>query len=95
MVAKVMNLGRRRLAAPSTLAAEFATAKAKADKHFAAHDYAAMLQALAALKAPVDAFFEGVMVMTDDVRLRDNRVALLSQLRDTMNRVADISRLAV
>jgi glycyl-tRNA synthetase beta chain len=54
-----------------------------------------MLQALAALKGPVDAFFDGVMVMTDDIRLRDNRIALLAQLRQTMNRVADISRLAV
>ncbi|MGZ5095932.1 MAG: glycine--tRNA ligase subunit beta [Burkholderiales bacterium] len=78
-----------------TLAAEFATAKTTADRHFAAHDYAAMLQALAALKGPVDAFFDGVMVMTDDVRLRENRIALLAQLRQTMNRVADISRLAV
>jgi glycyl-tRNA synthetase beta chain len=78
-----------------TLAAEFAAARIKADQHFAAQDYAGMLQTLAALKAPVDAFFEGVMVMTDDARLRDNRVALLAQLRDTMNRVADISRLAL
>jgi glycyl-tRNA synthetase beta chain len=77
-----------------TLAAEFATARIKADQHFAAQDYAGMLQTLAALKGPVDAFFDGVMVMTDDTRLRDNRVALLAQLRDTMNRVADISRLA-
>jgi glycyl-tRNA synthetase beta chain len=78
-----------------TLAAEFAAARIKADQHFAAQDYAGMLQTLAALKGPVDAFFEGVMVMTDDARLRDNRVALLAQLRDTMNRVADISRLAL
>jgi glycyl-tRNA synthetase beta chain len=78
-----------------TLAAEFTAAKTTADRHFAAHDYAAMLQALAALKGPVDAFFDGVMVMTDDIRLRDNRIALLAQLRQTMNRVADISRLAV
>jgi glycyl-tRNA synthetase beta chain len=78
-----------------TLAAAFATAKTAADRHFAAHDYAAMLQALAALKGPVDAFFDGVMVMTEDVRLRDNRIALLAQLQQTMNRIADISRLAV
>jgi glycyl-tRNA synthetase beta chain len=54
-----------------------------------------MLKALAALKGPVDAFFEGVMVMTEDARLRDNRVALLAQLQQTMNRIADISKLAV
>ena len=46
------------------------------------------------LKAPVDAFFDGVMVMTEDTRLRENRVALLAQLHGTMNRVADISKLA-
>ena len=76
------------------LAAQFASARARAEERYAAEDYAGMLQTLAALKAPVDAFFDAVMVMTDDVRLRDNRVALLSQLRETMNRVADISRLA-
>jgi glycyl-tRNA synthetase beta chain len=53
-----------------------------------------MLKALAALKAPVDAFFDAVMVMTDDTRLRENRIALLAQLQQTMNRIADISRLA-
>jgi glycyl-tRNA synthetase beta chain len=53
-----------------------------------------MLKTLAGLKGAVDAFFDGVMVMTEDVRVRDNRVALLAQLRDTMNRVADISKLA-
>ena len=77
------------------LAAQFATAKASAEARYAAQDYAGMLQTLAALKTPVDAFFDAVMVMTDDARLRDNRIALLSQLRDTMNRIADISRLAV
>jgi glycyl-tRNA synthetase beta chain len=80
--------------AEKTLAAEFGTAKAKADERYAAQDYAGMLRTLAALKGPVDAFFDGVMVMTDDVRLRDNRVALLARLHATMNRIADISRLA-
>lgn len=75
------------------LALEFEAARTKADAHYAAQDYARMLQTLATLKAPVDAFFDGVMVMSDDVRLRDNRIALLAQLRDTMNRIADISRL--
>ena len=53
-----------------------------------------MLTTLAALKTPVDTFFDTVMVMTDDVRLRENRIAFLAQLRQTMNRIADISRLA-
>ena len=78
-----------------TLAMEFAAARSRADERYAAQDYTGMLKALAALKGPVDAFFEGVMVMTDDARLRDNRVALLAQLQQTMNRIADISKLAV
>ena len=46
------------------------------------------------LKAPVDAFFDNVMVMAEDPKLRRNRLALLRDLRDAMNRVADISKLA-
>ena len=57
-------------------------------------DYTGYLKAFAILKTPVDAFFESVMVMVDDAELRKNRLALLSDLRLAMNRVADISRLA-
>ena len=66
----------------------------QADAAFAAGDYTRSLQALAALKSPVDAFFDNVMVNADDPALRANRLALLSKLHQTMNRVADISRLA-
>jgi glycyl-tRNA synthetase beta chain len=65
-----------------------------ADRLFEQHDYAGSLQALAALKAPVDAFFDGVMVNADDAGLRANRQALLNRLHQAMNRVADLSRLA-
>lgn len=64
----------------------------------AAHEagnYTASLQALAALKKPVDAFFDGVMVNAEDAALKANRLGLLKTLQDAMNRVADISRLAV
>ena len=54
-----------------------------------------MLKTFAGLRGAVDAFFDGVMVMTEDERLRDNRVALLAQLQESMNRIADISKLAV
>jgi glycyl-tRNA synthetase beta chain len=57
-------------------------------------DYAVSLQALASLKAPVDAFFDGVMVNTDDDKLRANRLGLLATLHVAMNRVADLSKLA-
>ena len=50
---------------------------------------------LAALRAPVDAFFDGVMVNADDPALRTNRLGLLASLHAAMNRVADLSRLAV
>jgi glycyl-tRNA synthetase beta chain len=66
----------------------------RADLLFERRDYTASLRELAALKAPVDAFFDHVMVNVDDARLRANRLALLSALHRTMNRVADLSRLA-
>ena len=59
-----------------------------------AQDYAGALQRLAGLKQPVDAFFESVMVMADDATIRENRLALLTDLKTLMNRVADIARLA-
>jgi glycyl-tRNA synthetase beta chain len=66
----------------------------RAEEAFRRGDYTASLQALAALKAPVDAFFDKVMVNSDDPALRANRLALLSQLHTAMNRVADLSKLA-
>ncbi len=65
----------------------------QADAAFDAGDLAGSLCALAALKAPVDAFFDQVMVNADDARLRANRLALLGQLHAAMNRVADLSKL--
>jgi glycyl-tRNA synthetase beta chain len=65
-----------------------------ANAQFEAGDYTASLQTLAALRAPVDAFFEGVMVNADDPALKANRLGLLKSLHEAMNRVADLSRLA-
>jgi glycyl-tRNA synthetase beta chain len=61
---------------------------------FQSGDYTGYLKAFAVLKSPVDAFFESVMVMVDDPEVRRSRLALLKDLRDEMNRVADISKLA-
>ncbi|HSN32380.1 MAG TPA: hypothetical protein VLU41_06825, partial [Ideonella sp.] len=61
---------------------------------FARADYAASLRALAALRQPVDAFFDGVMVNAEDEWLRANRLGLLATLHAAMNRVADLSKLA-
>jgi glycyl-tRNA synthetase beta chain len=75
----------------------FAAMKAvlpKANAQFEAGDYTASLQTLAALRAPVDAFFDDVMVNAEAMDLRLNRQGLLKTLHDAMNRVADLSRLA-
>jgi glycyl-tRNA synthetase beta chain len=68
--------------------------KPQADAAFEHGDYAASLQALAALKAPVDAFFDKVMVNAEDAALRNNRLGLLAILHQAMNRVADLSKLS-
>ncbi|HJV92220.1 MAG TPA: glycine--tRNA ligase subunit beta [Azonexus sp.] len=65
-----------------------------ADAAFVTGDYTESLQALAALRAPVDAFFDGVMVNVDDPALRANRLGLLAHLHAAMNRVADLSKLS-
>ncbi len=70
------------------------TVKAQADAAFERGDYTASLQALAALRVPVDAFFDAVMVNAEDARLRANRLGLLATLHQAMNRVADLSRLS-
>ncbi|HEB57699.1 MAG TPA: glycine--tRNA ligase subunit beta [Gammaproteobacteria bacterium] len=56
-------------------------------------DYTGALRALAALRAPVDRFFDEVMVMAEDTALRDNRLALLQRLHGLFLGIADISRL--
>jgi glycyl-tRNA synthetase beta chain len=66
----------------------------RAEAAFAAGDYTGSLQALAALKAPVDDFFDHVMVNAEDPALRANRLALLGVMHAAMNRVADLSKLA-
>lgn len=60
-------------------------------ERLARRDYAAVLTELAELRAPVDAFFDAVMVMTDDASLRGNRLALLKRLRHLFLDVADLS----
>jgi glycyl-tRNA synthetase beta chain len=80
--------------AEAALAAALSAVAPAADQAFEQADYSASLQALAALKAPVDAFFDTVMVNAEDPALRNNRLALLARLHAAMNRVADLSRLA-
>jgi glycyl-tRNA synthetase beta chain len=66
----------------------------EAHKQFEAGDYTASLRTLAALRAPVDAFFDSVMVNAEEMDLRLNRQGLLKSLHVAMNRVADLSKLA-
>jgi len=81
-------------AAEKSLAQALQSVAPQADAAFKGGDYAASLQALAALKEPVDAFFDGVMVNAEDPALKANRLGLLATLHQAMNRVADLSRLA-
>jgi glycyl-tRNA synthetase beta chain len=80
--------------AEKELASALTAVSATADMAWAAGDYTANLQALAALKKPVDAFFESVMVNAEDPALKANRLGLLATLHSAMNRVADLSKLA-
>lgn len=81
---------------PAEIALNEALSKVKpiADSAFERGDYTASLQSLAALKTPVDAFFDNVMVNADDPDLKANRLGLLATLHQAMNRVADLSKLA-
>ncbi len=81
-------------AAEQTLHAAIIVLQPQIDAAFAAGDFGSTLTSLARLRPSVDAFFNDVMVMADDTALRNNRIALLSQLYAMMNRVADISKLA-
>ena len=81
-------------AAEQALFEALGTVQPEADRLFAQGDLAGSLKALAALKTPVDAFFDDVMVNAEDAQLRANRLGLLKTLHEAMNRVADLSRLA-
>ena len=81
-------------AAEQALFEALGTVQPEADRLFEQGDHAGSLKALAALKTPVDAFFDDVMVNAEDAQLRANRLGLLKTLHEAMNRVADLSRLA-
>lgn len=84
-----------RLEAPAedALAVEASATEAAAMPCFQARDYAAGLRRLAALRPPLDRFFDEVMVMAEDEELRRNRLALLARLSALFLHVADLSRL--
>lgn len=81
--------------AEKLLATAVAAKQAQVAPLFAARNYSEALAVLAELRGAVDRFFDDVMVMSDDLALRNNRLALLQQLRDLFWEVADISCLVV
>jgi len=85
-----------RLVEPSekALHAALHAAETEANAALGQQDYAAAMRAMAKLRAPVDAFFEAVMVNADDPAIRKNRLALLASLRRVTARIADFSKIA-
>jgi glycyl-tRNA synthetase beta chain len=67
-------------------------AEVEIGKALAKEDFAQAMRELAALRAPVDAFFDKVLVNSDIAAERDNRLRLLAKVRDAMGRVADFSQ---
>ena len=80
--------------AERALAGRIAELRPLIDARMAAADFTAAMTLMAQAREPVDRFFDDVMVMADDERVRANRLALLSGLRHLMNQVADISKLS-
>jgi glycyl-tRNA synthetase beta chain len=77
-----------------TLAGAVAHARSVVAGAVAAGDYAAALQVIAALRAPVDAFFDGVMVMAEQPDIRANRLALLTEAGRLFEGIADFSKIS-
>ncbi len=76
----------------NALAAALQTALAEAESAVAREDYAGAMTALAALRAPVDAFFDKVLVNADDPAVRANRLRMLAAFRQATQAVADFSK---
>jgi glycyl-tRNA synthetase beta chain len=89
-----VDAGRLADAAEIALHAALNTVLPRVEAALAAGDYNGALTTLAALQAPVDAFFEQVLVNVDDPATRANRLGLLASLHAAMNRIADLSRLS-
>ena len=81
--------------AEKTLYNALKNAEDKVKPLLAERQYAEALNTLADLRDPVDSFFDDVMVMADDEAIRNNRLALLGELRELFLDVADVSRLAI
>jgi len=87
------DAGALRLAEEQSLAAALASARVAATEALKAEDFAAAMAALAALRRPVDAFFDKVTVNADDADLRVNRLKLLAEIGASLSEVADFSKI--
>jgi glycyl-tRNA synthetase beta chain len=92
--AAAVDTARLEAGAEQDLHAAFAALGPQVERDYGSGDFAAALRALATAKPVVDRYFDDVMVMADDPAIRANRLALLRGVAHTMNRVADISKLA-
>ena len=91
--ASVVNAGLFELQQEETLYNELEILKSKTEPMFDSGDYETALRELSALRKPVDDFFDHVMVMTDNIDVRNNRIALLDKMSTLFMRAADLSRL--
>ena len=91
--ASVVNAGLFELQQEETLYNELEMLKSKTEPMFDSGDYETALRELSALRKPVDDFFDHVMVMTDNIDVRNNRIALLDKMSTLFMRAADLSRL--
>jgi len=91
--AAVVNAGLFEVQEEETLYNELESLKSETAPMFDAGDYEKALRHLSALRKPVDDFFDNVMVMTDNMDIRNNRIALLSKMNTLFMRAADLSRL--
>ena len=91
----ISEVTEKLLSEPSEKALFVALARAKSaiTPLLEKEDFAAAMQQMAALRVPVDAFFDGVKVNSDDKQVRENRLNLLASLRATLHQVADFSRI--
>ncbi|WP_417144140.1 glycine--tRNA ligase subunit beta [Raoultibacter massiliensis] len=80
--------------AERALAEALAAVRSKVDDALAANEYAVALRDLAALRGPIDRFFEDVLIMDDDVALKNNRLRLLNRFVSVFARVADFGKMA-
>ena len=73
----------------------YQAAAEKAESQLATQDYAAAIASLSALAAPIDAFFEGVMVMDKDEKIKNNRLGLLKLIDALVCKIADFSKIVL